>query len=49
MGGGAAEALAQIEAGGYAEPYRADSRRLWRIGVNFSSETRGITEWKVTE
>ncbi len=40
-------ALKQIEDMHYAEPYAADSRKLYKIGVNFSSETRQMTEWKV--
>lgn len=41
------EALAQIEEKGYAAPYLADQRKIFRIGVNFSSEKRNIGEWKV--
>lgn len=44
--GSADEALAQIEAKGYARPYEADSRKLYKIGVNFSSETGTVEEWK---
>ena len=43
----AAEALAQIEEKGYAAPYTADRRRLLKIGVNFSSSERNISEWEV--
>ncbi len=42
----AEEALAQIEAKGYALPYSADGRKVFKIGVNFSSETRSIAEWQ---
>ena len=45
--GSADEALAQIEAKGYARPYEADKRKLYKIGVNFSSETGTVEEWKV--
>ena len=38
--------LAQIEEKGYARPYESDKRRLYKIGVNFSSETGTIEEWK---
>lgn len=41
------DALQQIEDSGYAEPYAADSRKLFKIGVSFDSETRGLKEWKV--
>ncbi len=44
--GTADEALAQIEAKGYARPYEADPRTLYKIGVNFSSETGAVEEWK---
>ncbi|MBR3456518.1 MAG: PD-(D/E)XK nuclease domain-containing protein, partial [Bacteroidaceae bacterium] len=42
-------ALQQIEDKGYALPYAADPRRLYKIGVNFSSDRRCIEEWKVVE
>ena len=44
--GTADEALAQIEAKGYARPYEADPRTLYKIGVNFSSETGTVEDWK---
>ena len=47
LDGTAEEALKQIEDKGYAEPYAADSRKLFRIGVGFSSEMKSITEWTV--
>jgi hypothetical protein len=40
-------ALRQIEEKGYATPYLTDGRTIVRIGVNFSTETRTISEWKV--
>ncbi len=43
----AKEALEQIEAKGYAAPYGADKRQLFKIGVNFDSETRSLKEWLV--
>ena len=45
--GTADEALAQIEAKGYARPYEADPRTLYKIGVNFSSETGTVEDWKI--
>ena len=45
LDGTAAEALAQIEARGYARPYAADSRTVRRIGVSFSSTTGTIEDW----
>ena len=41
------EALAQIEEKQYALPYAADTRKLFKIGVNFDSETKNIVGWKV--
>ena len=45
--GTADEALEQIEEKGYAKPFAADSRKLYKIGVCFSSSSRRIEEWKV--
>ena len=47
LDGTAAEALRQIEERGYARPYEADKRKLYRIGVSFSSETGTIDEWEI--
>ena len=47
LNGKADEALQQIADKGYAEPYQADPRQVYRIGVGFSQETNGIAEWKV--
>ena len=43
---GAEEALQQIEDKQYAAPFKADPRKLFKIGVCFSSEERGIKDWK---
>ena len=43
------EALRQIEEKGYARPYEVDKRKLYKIGVNFSSETGTVEDWKVAE
>ena len=43
----AENALKQINDMRYADPYIADKRKLYKIGVNFDSETRQIAEWKV--
>ena len=37
-------AFAQIRAKGYAEPYRADGRPIWLIGLSFDSKTRHLTD-----
>ena len=46
LDGTAAEALQQIEDKGYAREYAADPRRLYKIGVGFSSETGTVSDWK---
>lgn len=46
MDGTTQEALEQIERNGYAKPYLADSRKVICIGVNFSSTTRTVEDWK---
>ena len=42
-------ALRQILEKGYHQPFLTDPRPTVLIGVNFSSETRGISEWKTEE
>ena len=49
LDGTADEALAQIEEKGYARPYEADNRKLFKVGTVFSSETGTISDLKVTE
>ena len=44
--GSAQEALSQIDRVGYDKPYAADPRQLFKIGVNFDSATRMLTDWK---
>lgn len=41
------DAMAQIDDKGYAIPYQADGRRLYKVGVVFSTEKRNVVEWKV--
>ena len=45
--GTAEEALAQIEARNYAKPFAADGRTVYKIGVNFSRDTRNIEQWVI--
>ncbi|MBP3297899.1 MAG: PD-(D/E)XK nuclease domain-containing protein [Lachnospiraceae bacterium] len=45
----AEEALRQIEDMKYADAYAADQRKLYKIGINFSSAKRGLSDWKVKE
>lgn len=42
LNGTAEEALQQINDKHYALPFETDGRRLFKIGVNFSAETRNI-------
>ena len=45
--GTAKEAMEQINTKGYAREYEADKRKLYKIGINFSSETGTIDDWMV--
>ena len=45
--GSAEEALKQINEKHYALPFEADSRELFKIGINFSKKTRNIEKWLV--
>lgn len=47
LDGTAEEALQQIEEKQYALPFASDSRRLFKVGVNFSNATRNIEKWLV--
>jgi hypothetical protein len=39
-------ALKQIEDKGYATPYLSDGREIIKLGLNFSTEIRTISEWR---
>ncbi|HIW36272.1 MAG TPA: ATP-binding protein, partial [Candidatus Treponema faecavium] len=45
----AENALKQIEEKKYTEQFAGDKRRLFKIGVSFSTKERGIAEWKAIE
>ena len=47
LNGTAEEALRQINEKHYALPFERDGRELFKIGVNFSAETRNIEKWLV--
>ena len=47
LDGTAEEALAQINEKGYALPFANDSRKLYKIGVNFSDTTHTVDKWVV--
>lgn len=40
-------ALQQIEEKGYAKPFANDPRKLFKIGINFSTEKKLIDDWKI--
>ena len=42
-------ALQQIMNMGYDKPFLARGKKIFKIGVNFSTSTRRIEDWKVTE
>lgn len=45
----ATDAIAQIDAKGYAREYAHDSRKLYKIGCTFSSETGTVSDWQCAE
>ena len=47
--GSAEDALRQIDERCYAAPFASDTRKVLKIGVNFSSQTRNIDRWLVNE
>ena len=47
LNGTAEEALQQIEEKGYSSAFAADGRKVVKVGVNFSDETRSIERWIV--
>ena len=49
LNGTAEDALKQIDEKGYAEPFKSDKRKLLKVGVEFSAETRNVSRWLVEE
>lgn len=47
LDGTAEETMAQIEAKGYVSAFVRDGRKVVKVGVNFSPETRIIERWVV--
>ena len=47
LDGSAEDAIRQIEDKQYALPFAKDSRKVYKIGVNFSTTTRNIDNWIV--
>ena len=42
-------ALRQIDEKGYLVPFASDGRKLYKVGVNFSAQTRTVDEWVIEE
>ena len=42
-------ALQQIEEKGYDKPFANDPRKIFKVGVSFSTESRRIEDWKIVE
>ena len=47
--GSATDALRQIDEKGYLIPYSAEGKRLVKVGVNYDSEQRTISDWIIKE
>ena len=45
--GPAEDALKQIEDRNYAAPFASDSRKVLKVGINFSAQSRNIDKWIV--
>ncbi len=46
---GAEVALQQIRDKGYDRPYRRSGKKIILVGIDFDTETRNVTGWKVEE
>ena len=46
-GQSAEAAIRQIKDTGYAEPYRADGKAIYLVGIEFSPEQRNLAGWKI--
>ena len=49
LDGSAQTAIEQIESKGYMRPYERSGKQLTAVGVNFSSEQRTISDWKIQQ
>ncbi len=47
LDGSAQKALEQIKNSEYAQKYRLEGKQVILVGVNFSTKTRSVSEWKV--
>jgi len=41
----AEEAMRQIDEKGYVLPFRASGKRIFKIGANFDTKSRRLTNW----
>ncbi|WP_366519409.1 PD-(D/E)XK nuclease domain-containing protein [Ruminococcus sp.] len=41
--------MKQIDDKSYDLPFKADQRKIYKIGVSFDSEKRMLSDWKVIE
>ena len=48
LDGSAEEAITQIRDKRYALPFASGTRKVYEIGVNFSSRTRNIEKWVIS-
>ncbi len=49
MDGTAQEAIDQINSQNYPIPYKYDGRKIIKVGINYSSEKRQLSEWIIQE
>ena len=49
LDGSAQTAIEQIKSKGYMRPYERSGKQLTAVGVNFSSEQRTISDWKIQQ
>lgn len=43
----AEDALKQIDANGYCDRFAVSGKKMFKVGVEFSSEGKGMVGWKV--
>lgn len=49
LDGSAEEAMEQIKSKEYSLPFEMDGRKVFRIGMNFSDETRNVEKYIIEE
>ena len=47
LDGSVDDALKQIEEKEYASPFETEGKKIYKIGIDFSSESRRIKDWKI--